>query len=288
MVSGLPPPSGALAGDLRAFVDAQLGGVLPRSERARARYFNSVVLGARAQEALATLSRWQRPAGKPVIDVGSGLGSFVVLASLRGEDALGVEPGEQELALSRRRAEEAGLSASLFRPGIGERLPAAGGSASAVLVHDVLEHVGDWRRVLDEAHRVLASGGILYVKGPTYGFRFFEPHYRLPWLPLLPAPLARTYLKALDRDLGYFEHLGYRRRGEVLSHLRGLGLELMFPRREKLARPEAIRRAWVRTGVRSLRLDRVASSRLGKLVADNPLQSGVDVIARKPGAGEAR
>ncbi len=38
-------------------------------------------------------------------------------------------------------------------------LPLADGEASGVLLHDVLEHVSDWRAVLRECRRVVAPGG---------------------------------------------------------------------------------------------------------------------------------
>ena len=44
--------------------------------------------------------------GSPVIDVGSGLGTFVLLSRSLGLPAVGIEPGEEELALARERARD--------------------------------------------------------------------------------------------------------------------------------------------------------------------------------------
>jgi SAM-dependent methyltransferase len=47
--------------------------------------------------------------------------------------------------------------------GVGEYLPFRDGSVDAVLFNTSLDHILDWRRALEEAHRVLAPGGTLYL-----------------------------------------------------------------------------------------------------------------------------
>lgn len=272
-------PSPVLEREIRAHLVAQLGRVLPSDERrGLGWYYDWVVLGERSLEALSVFGRHAPPPGLPLLDVGSGLGTFVLLARRVGFDAIGVEPGREEIELARRRAQELGPAGDPFRAGVGEELPLEDGSAGGVLLHDVLEHVGDWRTVLRECRRVLAPRGVLYVKGPSYAVRFVEPHYRVPWLPLLPKGIARPYLASLGRDTDYLRHIGYRRRGEVLAALRALGFELRFPRRDKLAQPDAINRAWVRGAVEAV--DRVPGLRsVARRLADNPLQSTIDVVA---------
>lgn len=274
-------PKGELEREIRALIESQLGGVLPDSpERGRDWYFNAVVLGGRSVDAYRVVRRYRTRTNLPALDLGSGVGSFVLMANLLDMPAIGVEPGSEELRLARARAAELGLGGDLFLAGTGERIPLADGAVSAVLLHDVLEHVPDWRAVLAECFRVLAPGGIVYVKGPSYAVRFFEPHYRLPWLPLMPRALARSYLSALGRDVDYFEQLGYRRRGAVLRELRSLGFALSFPRIEKLRDPASINRGWARRLV-SLGTRGGVASRLVELAAENPLQSTIDVVGRK-------
>ena len=273
-------PSPELEREIRAFLDDQLGRVLPPPRLAH--YYRWVVLGSRSLEAFTILSRHLEPSDLPVLDVGSGLGTFVLLANRHGLPAVGVEPGATELALARRRAGELGVDPERFSPGAGEALPYEPGSLSGALLHDVLAHVLDWRRVLAETRRVLAPGGVLYVKGPSYTVRFVEPHYKLPWLPLLPKPVARRYLALLGRDVGYFEHIGYRRRGAVLAELRRLGFELEFPRLEKLRDPASINRPWARALVERARRADGTLPRLAETLAESPLQSTIDVVARVP------
>jgi len=273
-------PEAELDERVRSHLREQLGGVLPADpERGLGWYYDWVVLGSRSFEAFEILSRHDRRPELPWLDLGSGLGTFVLLAQMRGRATLGIEPGTAEVQLARERAAALeGADPSAFTQGVGEALPYPDASMGGALLHDVLEHVGDWRVVLREAYRVLAAGAPLYVKGPSYAVRFVEPHYRVPWLPLLPRPIARRYLAALGRDVGYFEHLGYRRRGEVLAELRRLGFELEFPRLAKLRDPTAVNRPWARRLVELA--GRVPAT---ERLAEGPLQSTIDVIARKPG-----
>jgi SAM-dependent methyltransferase len=278
-------PAPELDARVQAFLQEQLGRVLPADHaRGLGWYYDWVVLGERSLEAFDVLrSRDPRPE-LPWLDIGSGLGTFVLLCSLRGRRAVGVEPGEQELALARERAAALPVADAAFSLGVGEDLPFEDASLGGALLHDVLEHVRDWRAVLREAHRVLAPGTPLYVKGPSYAVRFVEPHYRVPWLPLLPRPLARRYLNALGRDAGYFEHLRYRRRGEVLAELRRLGFGLEFPRLAKLRDPASVNRPWMRRLVEAVATPAGRPLRtMAERVAESPLQSTIDVVAVKGG-----
>jgi len=281
-VRGVLRPGRDLEDRIRRFIAEQLGGILPPSPaRGVDWYYHATVLGARTMEALPVLLR-HRPTESdlPLVDIGCGMGSTVMLAHHLGVPATGIEPGVGELTLARERWGAAGFSSPTpFLRGSGEHLPFAGGRASAVLLHDVLEHVADWKAVLGEARRILMPGGVMYIKGPSYAVRFTEPHYRVPWLPLLPRRVARSYLSLLGRQTGYYEdHIHYRRRGEVIDELRRLDLSLTFPRQEKMADPSSVNRTWVKNLVRLC--DTPALRPLAALAAENPMQSTIDVVAR--------
>lgn len=159
-----------------------------------------------------------------VLDVGSGVGSFVVACRKRDVRAFGVEPdrignGSQltSLDIARRR-----LDASAFLNGVGERLPFADGVFDLVTLHQVLEHVANPGLVLRECLRVVRRGGTVYLNCPNY-LHFWEPHYKLPWLPLMPKPLARGYLRLLGRDSVLLEQLTYTTHSRVRALVRDLG-----------------------------------------------------------------
>jgi SAM-dependent methyltransferase len=278
-------PSAALETEIRRHLDQQLGRVLPPVGSRRRdinAYYDAVILGRRSLDVLRTLQR-HRPAGDlPILDLGCGLGTLVLLANATGLPAIGVEPGEVELTLAHQRLAEAGLDSDLVRAGEGERLPLDDASVSMVLMHDVLEHVRDWRAVLAETHRVLMPGGLAYIKGPNYTLRFVEPHYQMVWLPQMPKALARRYLALRSRDVAYLEHIGYRRRGAVLRELRALGFELSFPRLDKLNDPELVNRPWARKLVSAAAKLGGPTRKVAARAMEHELQWVIDVLARRP------
>ncbi|MFP5319120.1 MAG: methyltransferase domain-containing protein [Acidimicrobiia bacterium] len=267
---------------IRSHLARTLGGVLPpHPARGLEWYYDWVVVGNRSLEALRVL-REHRPrrADGLLVDVGSGLGSVVILANACGMRAVGVEPAAADVELARERAAVALPDrAGLFAVGRGEALPVESGTATAVLLYDVLEHTPTWKEVLAECRRVLAPDGVLYVKGPAYGFRFFEPHYRVAWLPLLRPTLARRYLRLMGRDDRYLDEVHYVRRKPVLRELDRLGLSLSFPRQARADDPESIRRGWVRSALRVAHHVPGGRSAAAAL-AEGPLQATIDVVAR--------
>jgi SAM-dependent methyltransferase len=161
-----------------------------------------------------------------VLDDGSGLGSFVVACRKRGFRAFGVEPDRigqsgriSSIQIARRR-----LESQVFAVGIGERLPFADRSFDLVTMNQVMEHVSDQAAVLREALRVLKDGGAIYVATPNY-LRFYEPHYKIKWFPLLPKSLGRWYLRLRGRDPVLLDQLTYTTNARLRSLFRGLGPE---------------------------------------------------------------
>jgi SAM-dependent methyltransferase len=168
------------------------------------------------------------PIGTRVLDVGSGVGGLVVACRRRGLRAFGVEPdrigkGSQLTAIqiARKRVDE-----SVFIAAIGEQLPFSDRSFDLVTLDQVLEHVPDPAAVLREALRVLDDDGIIYAAFPNY-LRFYEPHYKIFWIPLMPKRLARWYLRLRARNPVLAEQLTYTTNGRVRRLLRSLGEDLV-------------------------------------------------------------
>lgn len=75
----------------------------------------------------------------------------------------------------------------------------------AICAH-VYEHVPSAPRMMDEIHRVLRPGGVCYFAAENR-IIFREGDYRLPFLSLLPKPLAHQYLRLAGRGDHYYETL---------------------------------------------------------------------------------
>jgi SAM-dependent methyltransferase len=155
-------------------------------------------------------SFWKLPGHAKVLDVGSGVGSFVVGCRRRGINAFGIEPDRigqggniTSIEIARRR-----LEVPVFAAAMGENLPFADNTFDLVTMNQVIEHVSEQRAVLREALRVLKVQGALYLACPNY-LRFYEPHYKLRWFPLLPKWAGRLYLKLRGRDPVMLAQLTY-------------------------------------------------------------------------------
>jgi SAM-dependent methyltransferase len=120
----------------------------------------------------------------------------------RGYDATGVEPIEEfvELARSAVGAPERVLA------GCAEAVPLASGSQDVVWLESVLEHVDSVPKSLTEAYRVLAPGGLLYVKTTNrwrFSLRGTNHEFRVPFFNWFPAIVKECYV---------FAHLHYKPR----------------------------------------------------------------------------
>ncbi len=96
---------------------------------------------------------WTAPPGAWVLDVGSGVGSFVVACRKRGFHAFGVEPDRigqggriSSIQIARRRLEN-----QVFAVGVGERLPFADRSFDLITMNQVMEHVAEQTAVLQRS-----------------------------------------------------------------------------------------------------------------------------------------
>jgi len=164
--------------------------------------------------------------GRRILDVGSGVGAFVRRLREFSPHVVGFDIDEENV---RRGAEEVpGLALA-----VGEHLPYTDGAFDVVLLHEVLEHVGNDLETLKETRRVLAPGGkaVIFCPNRLYPFEthgiFIGKRYvfgNIPLVNYLPnsarnrlVPHARAYTKGGLRRV-------YRRAG-----LRPLVHSYVFP-----------------------------------------------------------
>lgn len=161
-----------------------------------------------------------------ILDLGSGVGSFVVAARRHGLNVFGIEPDRigqgakiTSIEIARKRTAD-----PVFVSAIGEALPFPDKCFDAVVMNQVIEHVSDQANVIAEAARVVRPGGVVYVACPNY-LRFYEPHYKILWLPLMPKSLGGIYLQLRGRSLAMLNQLTYTTNGRLRKLFRVLGAE---------------------------------------------------------------
>jgi len=163
---------------------------------------------------LNLINRYAPLAGKRILDVGCGLGMYVRAFHRFSDEVYGVDIDPEKIAEARRELPNVYVASA-------EALPFPDGFFDVVLSHEVLEHLGDDRKGVEEASRVLKPGGRLVVFVPnrlwlfeTHGI-YWRGEYRFGNFPLvnwLPdrwrtklAPHVRAYtwrsLRALFSDL---------------------------------------------------------------------------------------
>jgi len=139
--------------------------------------------------------------GKKLLEIGSGFGIFNAIARKEyGIDAWGVEPSgegfDKTYELSLDILKENGLDGSVIKSTVGEALPFPDESFDIVYSTNVLEHVANPKKVLEEAIRVCKFGGIIQIVVPNYG-SFYEGHYAVPYLPYSPKWVFKFFLRFL-------------------------------------------------------------------------------------------
>lgn len=191
-----------------------------------------IVSGLAADSDVRILKRiapyWKLPPDPVILDLGSGIGNFVVACRKRGLRAFGVEPDRigQGSTLTSLRIAAQRWDNSPFAAAVGEQLPFRDDSFDLIVLDQVIEHVRDQRRVLGEAFRVLKPGGALYIACPNY-LEFYESHYKVWFFPLMPKPLARLYLRARGRNPVLLNQITYTTNWRVRKLLRDLGVAFL-------------------------------------------------------------
>jgi 2-polyprenyl-6-hydroxyphenyl methylase/3-demethylubiquinone-9 3-methyltransferase len=131
--------------------------------------------------------------GLDVADIGCGAGSQSLLWAQLGHRVHGLDINSELVKVGRKRAAAAGVEID-FAVGSATALPWADASQDVVLSPELLEHVRDWKTVVDESCRILRPGGLLYLS-TTNRLCPKQYEYQLPLYSWYPAPLKRHYEK---------------------------------------------------------------------------------------------
>lgn len=128
---------------------------------------------------LAALKPFIDPSGKKLLDIGTGKGYLLDVASKMGFDCRGLE-------LSSYAAEKAAeRHAGRIFTGTIEKAKYDGASFDVVTQTDLIEHIGDPKSLMAEISRVLKPGGLVFIITPNtdswtrrfFGKRWFQYKY---------------------------------------------------------------------------------------------------------------
>jgi SAM-dependent methyltransferase len=108
--------------------------------------------------------RWLPGDARRVLDVGAAFGYGSAALAGGGRRVVGVEYDRGNVEAAKRI-----LPGIVFLQGDAEALPVADDCADAVVMLDIVEHLGDPRRAMAEAHRVLRPGGVVIISVPNRG-----------------------------------------------------------------------------------------------------------------------
>ncbi|MFU8823497.1 bifunctional 2-polyprenyl-6-hydroxyphenol methylase/3-demethylubiquinol 3-O-methyltransferase UbiG [Yoonia sp.] len=152
---------------------------------------------------------WQ---GKDVLDLGCAGGFMAEAMAKRGANVTGIDPASDAISAARQHAKAEGLRIG-YDVGVGEALPYDNASFDAVVCVDVLEHVTDLQKVLQEVARCLRPGGLF----------LFDTINRNPIARLATITVAEGILRLLPR--GTHDPAMFIKPRELRSAMQVAGLE---------------------------------------------------------------
>ena len=149
-----------------------------------------------------------RVTGRDVLDVGCSQGLASILLGREGHRVVGIDREHEAVRAARERLDH---EEPLVRERVTFQIGEAGDlqfpdeTFDAVLLGEVLEHQLDPGKPLDEARRVLRSGGRLVITTP-YGIHPYPDHkdplYLSPLLERLASELSIVEIDLVDRYVG--------------------------------------------------------------------------------------
>jgi ubiquinone/menaquinone biosynthesis C-methylase UbiE len=131
-----------------------------------------------------------------VLDVGCGPGLFTEFIIEQGVQGLGVDIDASLVSAAKARLEERGVKAR-FLVGRVEQLPYRDRVFDICVANSILEHASDWQATLQEATRVLKTGGLLVFYTTNRLHPFQTEINGFPFYPWIPSRLKTRILTAI-------------------------------------------------------------------------------------------
>jgi len=175
--------------------------------------FNPVRLGYIRDRAAERFDRDPKPlgclAGLRVLDIGCGGGILSEPLARLGAEMVGADPAEENIAIAKEHADEAGVSVD-YRATTAEALAEAGESFDVVLAMEVVEHVTDVKAFVATCASMVKPGGLMIAATlnrtlKSFALAIVGAEYVLRWVPrgthqwdkfVTPEELERAFERA--------------------------------------------------------------------------------------------
>jgi ubiquinone/menaquinone biosynthesis C-methylase UbiE/uncharacterized protein YbaR (Trm112 family) len=132
---------------------------------------------------------------KRVLEIGSGTGNFLAVASERFGEVIGIDIAMRWLHVSRRRFMDLGLPVPPLVCCCAENLPFADNAFDLVVATSTLEFVKDQAKVLSECARALTTSGFLYINSVNRYALARDPYAYLWGVGFLPRKWQEKYVR---------------------------------------------------------------------------------------------
>lgn len=142
---------------------------------------------------------------KIVLDLGCGSGESMVGFLQSGHKTVGIDISYEELLLGKKLCFEEGFDSVLLLAGNAEALPFQHRTFDFIYSMDVIEHVKNQSKFVNESQRVLRNEGSMLFNSPNrFSLLAPEPHVSLWGMGFLPRVLMDPYcrLKGRGRYIG--------------------------------------------------------------------------------------
>lgn len=140
---------------------------------------------------------------------GAGTGGLAVsLFKEYGCDVYGIEPCPEEFAIIQGKCKEVGINPANFRKEFGEKLSFKENQFDLVHCFNVLEHVNDIKKCIEEMIRITKPGGYIYINNPNYSYPI-ERHYKIPFPTFLPKIFGYFYLMLLGKPYKFLKSINF-------------------------------------------------------------------------------
>jgi SAM-dependent methyltransferase len=126
-----------------------------------------------ADDTVALTNQFEKLAGRRIVDIGGGSGYFAKSFRRAGASSVFVEPFQEALT-------DQGAKLGYGVMGDGMQLPFADGSFDISHSSNVIEHVSDPIRFLEEMVRVVRPGGLVFLAFTNW-YSPFGGHETSPW-----------------------------------------------------------------------------------------------------------